>query len=133
MPRRKEKDARIISIYLRRRFIKELDIERGDISRGEFIEQIFRNYDREKLDMLKEIELLKRRIKELEQQLAMASAEEFRNFKKRVLVWWNRLGYFDRRRVDQYPIWHEYKEQYLLFRKIRKRGDKELDKIFKIS
>ena len=69
MPRRKEKDARIISIYLRRRFIKELDIERGDISRGEFIEQIFRNYDREKLDMLKEIELLKRRIKELEAEL----------------------------------------------------------------
>jgi len=131
MPRYKEKDARIVTLYLRKKFLEALDEERGDFSRGEFLEQIFFAYGREKIELVKENMDLKKKIARLEKKLQMLHNREFKNFKRKVLDWWSMLDVASKRNIEQFPLWRTYREQYLELRK--NTPDDELDKIFKVE
>jgi len=74
MPRAKSKDYIIVSLSIHREILEEIDKLRGSKSRTEFIESLILN-SKDKLDLIAEIEALKKQLEELKHENEVLKAK----------------------------------------------------------
>ena len=74
MPRPRTKDYIIVSLSLHREILEEIDKLRGSKSRTEFIESLIMN-SKDKLDLIAEIEALKKQLEELKHENEILKAK----------------------------------------------------------
>lgn len=74
MPRPRTKDYIIVSLSLHREILEEIDKLRGSKSRTEFIESLIMN-SKDKLDLIAEIEALKKQLEELKHENEVLKAK----------------------------------------------------------
>jgi len=74
MPRVRSKDYIIVSLSLHRDILEEIDKLRGSKSRTEFIESLIMN-SKDKLDLIAEIEALKKQLEELKHENEVLKAK----------------------------------------------------------